>query len=161
MDTGDEGVVRRSNKPDEAEILDQDQQQQVIDSLKSQYESMIKSQRYAFIILVSIVSIVCFFAANSTGQYKIFIAAAISYISLIACDVLNQSWCWIITAGFELISLFVSYQNRYYIQRLALIAVHIGYLILVMFLVSSHHFSKSFPDEINRLQKLKYGSKLA
>ncbi|OHT17198.1 hypothetical protein TRFO_41213 [Tritrichomonas foetus] len=160
MDTGDE-VVRRNIKPDEAEILDQDQQQQVIDNLKAEYESMLKTQRIAFSILVAIVSIVCFFAANSTGQYKIFIAGAFSYISLILCDNFNKSWCWLVTAGFELVSLFISYQNRYNIQRLALISIHIGYLILIIFLVSSHHFSQSFPDEINRLQKLKYGSKLA
>ena len=54
-----------------AEILDQEQQQQVIDNLTKDYEHMIKSQRYAFIILTIIVSGATIFTSYSNGNQKV------------------------------------------------------------------------------------------
>lgn len=82
---------KKSENDDEAEILDQDQQQQVIDSLTKDYEHMVRSQRYSFIVLTLIVSFACIFAAYSTGKYQILLPASASYLSLILAEFLLHS----------------------------------------------------------------------
>ena len=76
---------------DEAEILDQDQQQQVIDNLTKDYDHMVKSQRYSFIILTLIISIACIFASYSTGNHKILLPAAAAYFSLLLVEFMFHS----------------------------------------------------------------------
>ena len=85
-------LSKNSEKDDsEPEILDQDQQQQVIDSLTKDYERMVKSQRYSFIILTLIVSFACIFASYSTGNYKILLPASAAYLSLLLVEFLLHS----------------------------------------------------------------------
>lgn len=123
---------------DSAEILDQEQQQQVIDNLTKDYEHMVKSQRYSFIILTIIVSAVTIFASYSTGSHKVLLPAAASYLSLLLAEFLlhssirrrkistadndkgesqsssptsnniNTWWIWAITASFEGFSIYSS-----------------------------------------------------
>lgn len=186
---------------DEAEILDQDQQQQVIDNLTKDYDHMVKSQRYSFIILTLIISIACIFASYSTGNHKILLPAAAAYFSLLLVEFMfhssrklakstinqkenenekndaknessvnptntrtNNLWIWAITAIFEIYSIYCSYKfgsQSDSIKKMPIIILHVGYFILVAFLISSQKFSQTFPEEIKNLQKLKYGSKLA
>ena len=41
------------------------------------------------------------------------------------------------------------------------IAVHCIYFIMVFYLISSRNFANAFPEQIQKLQNMKYGPKLA
>ena len=163
MDTYEVDVVRRNvpKKENEAEILDEDQQQEVIDDLKQEYEKILKSQNISFIVLTVIVSFVCLFASFKMEFNKILFSSTFSYLSLLVCERIGQYWCWISSASLEILSIILTYNYSKTLPTYVLIIIHAGYIFLALFLADSKNALSKIPNEIENLQQYKYGSKLA
>lgn len=152
--------TRKHATEEEAEVLDQDQQQQVIDELEQNYHDMVKTSKYVFTAIAGFASAACLVIGYVSEFYVPFLLAALSFMALIPCHG-SKRWAWAVAACVEASALVSAFMNIKVTGPVMWIGLHSVYFLTVLFFFSSQKFFHSVPEKIQQLYKLKYGAKLA
>lgn len=155
----EEEEVRHRVNLDEKKILDEDEQQQVIDELTKECESMVRVQKKVFLSVSSVLTILAIAGGIYTQLYQPFFFAAITYVALVFCEYINSIVCWVAMGVAEFCSIYSTYKYVEELTKPVALGIHTTVTILVVFWISSYHFFAKFPDKIDDLQNLKYGKK--
>lgn len=152
---------KRDTKTEEAEILDEDEQQRIIDDLKKQYGSVMRSQKRVFRIITVLMSIFCVIIGFITHLHLQFVIPSLAFLFLLGFEKVKNMQCKLATgiceASFLIITLKFWGKATPYLWA----AVHIIYFVMVAHIISTQNFAKSLPSKIMELQGMKYGPKLA
>ena len=153
--------TRKRDPEDEAEVLDQDQQQRVIDELEENYKQMVRTQEIAFTGIIGFASAACLVIGYISGLHIPFLLSSFAFMALIPCHMLNKRWLWGLAISLEVVAIVSAVLNVAETGVGMWIGLHGVYFLVVFFFFSSQKFVKSMPERIQNLHKLKYGAKLA
>ena len=173
MDDFNEGVRLREGKEpkerenttkvkaNESKILDEDEQQKIIDDLKKEYGSVIQSQKRFFRIVTVALSIVCIIVGFMTNLFLPFIPSSMAFLLLLGFEKIQNMQCKVASGICEISFLILTFKYWGKAPSYLWIAFHCIYFIMVFYLRSSRNFANAFPEQIQKLQNMKYGPKLA
>ena len=153
--------TRKRDPEDEAEVLDQDQQQRVIDELEANYKQMVRTQEIAFTGIIGFASAACLVIGYISGLHVPFLLSSFAFMALIPCHMLNKQWLWGLAGSLEVVAIVSAVLNVAETGVGMWIGLHGVYFLVIFFFFSSQKFVKSMPERIQNLHKLKYGAKLA
>ena len=142
---------------DEEARKKQNDEKQLLHELKLEYRRMVKIQKYVFVVFAAIASIGCLGAGLTTGLHPPFYLSGLAFFVLIACETIQQLWCWIASGSVEVMAIYFDYKYRDALTTTVWIGVHIIYGFLVVYWMSSHHFFTTFPQKIHDLSHIKHG----
>lgn len=151
----------KHTKNNETKILDEDEQQKIIDDLKKEYGSVVRSQKRFFRIITIIMSIACIVIGFVTQLYLTFIPAAMAFLFLLGFEKIQNMPCKVASGVSEISFLIITLKYWNKAPSYLWLAIHIIYFAMVFYLMSSRNFANTFPEKIQRLQNMKYGPKLA
>lgn len=153
--------AKKQTKGNETKILDEDEQQRIIDDLKKEYGSILMSQKRFFRIATVAMSIICIIVGFMVNLHLPFVPPAMAFLFLLGFEKIQNMQCKLATGISELAFLVVTIKYWGKAPSYLWIAIHIIYVTMVGYLMSTRSFAKTIPQRIQRLQDMKYGPKLA
>ena len=151
-------------EPEKTPDVDDDEEKrlrdekQVIHELKKEYRRMVRIQKYVFVVFSAVASMACVGAGLTTGLHPPFYLSGLAFFLLIACETIQQLWCWIVSGSVEVMAIYFDYRYREALTTTVWVGVHIIYCFLVVYWLSSHHFFHTFPEKIHNLSHFNHGT---
>jgi hypothetical protein len=150
-----------AGRPDEPEILDEDEQQKVIDDLERDYRSLVRQQRLIF-AAVGITAASLFLVAgflSSNRSFFLLPACAISVLVPSAFVALKIGW--VAALAIEALAVVRAWAAAEQLPAIAWLLVQGPFAVLLGMWLWSSCSTAQFPAQIEHLKGLKYRAKLA
>jgi hypothetical protein len=159
----EENAVRRrdvSDLPDE-EILDESEQQKIIDDIENEYRSIAAGQSRFIGIYGSIFFGIMLILSITTKDYSLFFLPGLAAGALAGMVLIRPNWALAVSLSIETVALIEVVQIWQSRPALLVLGVHAAYAFAIWLRIDSVRFTRSIPEQLKRLEKLKYHVKVA
>ena len=162
MDEYEPLVKRKSTKnDDDIQPMDSSQQQQIIDHLTKDYQTMVKHEKIQIIFALSVFLIIHLYLFFKSSKIN-FILNSIPLLILLISKIFSiPNFVSNLSLPFEIISIFVEIFSPAGLKLILSILLHFSTLLMIYYNYSSQQFAKQTPQQIIELEKKKYNYKVA
>ena len=158
-----ESLIQRkpTQKTEDAEPIDSDKQQEIIDNLTKEYNIMVRNERIQIIVVSSVFCLVHIIIFAMMHTKLNFLLNMAPYACILASQFVEQPILRYLSIAFEAAAALFEYVSPVDLRRPIIILLHVATILIVWYTVKAAEFVQQTPKQIADLAKKKYDYKIA